>query len=116
MPCHLAALPQYCTDQRAPTSSLPQIENPVRVLPMRRFCIGNRTAALSMVRHQHDVQHAIENGLLAAAAAAAAEQPAASADGKGHAAANGASEPQEGSGLRVRVPLAAPVTSAMTRG
>ncbi|PRW45440.1 UPF0187 chloroplastic [Chlorella sorokiniana] len=85
-----------------------QIENPVRVLPMRRFCIGNRTAALSMVRHHGDVQHAIEAGLLAAAAAAAAaESPMAGMDGKGQAAANGA---------QVGVTLPAPPAPIMTRG
>lgn len=52
-----------------------QIENPVRVLPMARFCVGNRTAALSMVKHFPDVQHAIKNGLMAAAAAEGPEGP-----------------------------------------
>ena len=94
----------------------PQIENPVRVLPMRRFCVGNRAAALSMVQHHGDVQQAIEAGLLAAAAAAAAESPtAAFADGKGHAAANGGHH-SSGSGVQVGIPLAAPPAAAMTRG
>lgn len=38
---------------------------------MARFCVGNRAAALSMVKHASDVQHTIEAGLLAAAAAGA---------------------------------------------
>ena len=70
---------------------------------MRRFCIGNRTAALSMVRHHGDVQHAIEAGLLAAVAAA--ESPTAGPDGKAHAVANGAQ-----TGLRVAVPTAPVMT------
>jgi hypothetical protein len=45
-----------------------QIENPVRVLPLHSFCVGLKTAALSMVRHHPDVQRAIDSGLAAAAA------------------------------------------------
>ncbi|EFN52998.1 hypothetical protein CHLNCDRAFT_137443 [Chlorella variabilis] len=45
-----------------------QIENPVRVLPLHSFCLGMKTAALSMVRHQPDVQRAIDTGLVAASA------------------------------------------------
>ena len=64
-----AALPP--TPTRPRNSTRAQIENPVRVLPMARFCVGNRAAALSTVKHAPDVQHAIEAGLLAAAAAGA---------------------------------------------
>lgn len=93
-----------------------QIENPVRVLPMRRFCVGNRAAALSAVRHFSDVQQAIEAGLLAAAAAA---QPLGSGELKARADANGGSTQQHGGGsgsVQVGVPLPAPTTAAMTRG
>ncbi|KAL4855857.1 hypothetical protein ACK3TF_003624 [Chlorella vulgaris] len=45
-----------------------QIENPVRVLPLSSFCVGLKTAVLSLVRYQPDVQRAIDIGLAAAAA------------------------------------------------
>ena len=65
----LAAPPPPPTRPRNRTRA--QIENPVRVLPMARFCVGNRAAALSALKHAPDVQRAIEAGLLAAAAAGA---------------------------------------------
>jgi len=108
---HLCSSASTC-----PPHFLLQIENPVRVLPMRRFCVGNRAAALSMVRHHGDVQQAIEAGLLAAAAAAAESPTAAFADSKkGHASANGGHH-SSGSGVQVGIPLAAPPAAAMERG
>jgi hypothetical protein len=53
-----------------------QIENPVRVLPMHRFCVGNKTAALSMGQHDWKVQEVLE-AALGAAEAAGWEQAAA---------------------------------------
>jgi hypothetical protein len=57
---------------KGPRLSLPasplQIENPVRVLPLHSFCVGMRTAALSMLRYQRDVQRAINTGLASVAA------------------------------------------------
>lgn len=68
---------RHCLICRAPyiPSCLPslnlsaaQIENPVRVLPLSSFCVGLKTAVLSLVRYQPDVQRAIDIGLAAAAA------------------------------------------------
>ena len=104
--------PLYTLSSPRPAHPAAQIENPVRVLPMRRFCVGNRTAALSAVRHFSDVQQAIEAGLLAAAAAG---QPLGSGELKARADANGGSAQQHSGSVQVGVPLVAPAAAAMTR-
>ncbi|KAI8469253.1 MAG: Bestrophin, RFP-TM, chloride channel-domain-containing protein [Monoraphidium minutum] len=69
-----------------------QIENPMLVLPMHRFCVGNRMAALSLAQNHARVTDVMEAGLAAARAGGGpAGGPAGgAAAGKGGAAAAGA--------------------------
>lgn len=48
--------PPFHTLQPPPSHRPLQIENPVSVLPLHSFCAGLKTAALNMVKHQHQVR------------------------------------------------------------
>jgi hypothetical protein len=83
-----------------------QIEDPMRVLPLHKFCEGNKAAANQIAHHYQHVDSVVD-GLLAATAAGAG---AAGTQAQGPKEANG--HPGAPGGL---LPLAAPARPSMTR-